>query len=567
MTIREKIRKDLRETLEKIGVETETVVVEKTGDPKNGDYSSNVALRLAQGKLGEEKTALQQSKHKAGFVWQSPLEFAKTLADSFPKTDYLEKVEVVSPGFINFFLSKNFLQSQIQTILSQKENYAKLKVGQGRKVQVEFISANPTGPLTLGNARGGFLGDALSNILTQAGYKVEREYYINDCGTQIKILGMSLAKAQGLLKKTSEEIQLYQGDYIKKIAKELSGKKINWQDFDKLGQEGAKIILKDYIKPAIAEKMKISFNNWFSEYRNLHQKSLIKKSLEELEKRGLTYKKEGAIWFKTKKFADSSEDHVLVKKDGELTYHLTDICYHKNKFDRGFEKVIDIWGADHLGHVPLVYGAMRALRMPPDWLSFIIVQLVRVREGSSVVRLSKRKGMIVTIDDLLSQVPLDVCRFFFLMRPADTHFDFDLELAKERSEKNPVYYVQYAHARIASILRRANSKFKIFSHAKSSTARQNAKLSLLDHPAEIALIKKLIQLPELIEDIAKNYQVHTLCFYLIDLADLWHKFYEQCKVLSTDSQLTKARLQLVLSTAIILQTGLKLLGISAPDRM
>jgi arginyl-tRNA synthetase len=541
MLTREKIREELIKTLEKIGVEVKEAIVEKTSDPKNGDYSSNVAL--------------QQCKKAPGLVWQSPLEFARTIADNFPKTNYLEKIEIAPPGFINFFLSKNLLQAQVGAILSQKEDYARSKVGQGKKAQVEFISANPTGPLTLGNGRGGFLGDALSNILVWAGYKVEREYYINDYGIQIRILGMSLAQAQGLLETVPKEIQLYQGDYIKKITKKLSAKKINWQDFDKLGQEGAKIILEDYIKPTVKEKMRISFDCWFSEYRQLHQKDLIKKGLQELKKKGLTYKKEGAIWFKTSKFADS-RDHVLIKKDGELTYHLTDICYHKNKFERGFEKVIDIWGADHLGHVPLVYGAAKALGMSDDWLSIIIIQLVRVIENGKVARLSKRRGVIVTIDDLLSQVPLDVARFFFLMRPADTHLDFDLGLARERSEKNPVYYVQYAHARICSILRKAKN-FDL----KPET------LNLLDHPAELALIKKLIQLPELIEDLAKNYQVHTLCFYLIDFADLWHKFYEQCRVISRDKNLTLARLQLVIATGIILRTGLKLLGISAPERM
>jgi arginyl-tRNA synthetase len=551
MLIREKIKKDLVETLDKIGVKTKEVVVEKTADPKNGDYSSNVAL--------------QQYKTTQAKVWQSPLKFAKDLTDNFPRVDYLEKIEVAPPGFINFFLSKDYLQREVAKIFSQKEDYAKLGLGSGKKAQIEFISANPTGPLTLGNGRGGFLGDALSNILSCVGYEVEREYYINDYGSQIKILGMSLAWAEGKLGKVPQDLQLYQGDYIKKIAKKLSLKKVNWQDFDRLGKAGAKVILEEYIKPTVKKKMKIFFDNWFSEYRELHQKGLIKKGLEELEAKRLSYQKEGAIWFKTSKF-EKSRDHVLVKSDGELTYHLTDIFYHKNKFERGFEKVIDIWGADHLGHLPLVYGAVKALGIPDDWLSIIIVQLVRVVEKGKPIRLSKRRGAIVTIEDLLSQVPLDVARFFFLARPADTHLDFDLSLARERSEKNPVYYIQYAHARICSILRKAGGRLKVKGERKNLHLTPKT-VHLLNHPAELALIKKLIQLPELIEDIAKNYQVHALCFYLLELADLWHKFYEQCKVLSKDNNLTQARLQLTKASAIILQTSLGFLGISAPERM
>jgi arginyl-tRNA synthetase len=403
---------------------------------------------------------------------------------------------------------------------------------------VEFISANPTGPLTLGNGRGGFCGDVLANILIKAGYKTKREYYINNTGEQIKKLGHSVI---------GDKEAVYQGEYINALRKEISG-----QDPEKVGEKAAAVILKRMIEPAV-KKMRLEFDVWFSE-KKLNKET--GKALEFLKKSGLTYEAEGALWFKSTQFGDD-KDRVLVKAGGERTYLASDIAYLKNKFGRKFQKLIFFWGADHHGYIGRIKAAAEALGYKKEQIEIIICQLVRLMKDGQEVKMSKRSGIYVTIDELIDEVGLDVARFFFLSRAADSHLNFDLALAKDQSEKNPVYYIQYAYARICSIL------------AKSGIKNPNSKndLGLLCHPSELRLIKQLIRFPEIVEDTAKDYQIQRLPQYALDLATVFHQFYRDCQVLSDNLHLARARLSLASATRIVLKNTLSLMGISAPEKM
>jgi arginyl-tRNA synthetase len=512
----------------------------------NGDYSTNVAMVLAK------------------VVKKNPMETAQSLESAITNQELgiFEKIEVVKPGFINFFLSKDYLQKQVGEILKVKDRYGNLEIGQKQKINVEFISANPTGPLTLGNGRGGFCGDVLANILEKTGYRVTREYYINDAGEQIKKLGHSIL---------GDEEGVYKGDYILDLRKRLkekicpsgvplSGRK---EDVMKLGKKAVDLILKEMIMPTV-KKMSIKFDKWFYE-SELYKSGEVEKSLEFLKKKKLAYEKDGALWFKSTQFGDD-KDRVLIKADGEKTYLASDVAYLKNKFKRGFKKLIYIWGADHFGYIGRIKAAAEALGYKKEDIEIIIMQLVKLFEKGKEVRMSKRTGVYVTLDELIDEVGLDVARFFFLTRSPDSHLNFDLDLAKEQSEKNPVYYVQYANARICSILRKLNSKFEI----RNSKQIPNSKFKnfkLLNHPSELNLIKQLIRFPEIIEDTAKDYQVQRLPQYAVDLATSFHQFYRDCQVLSEDGELRKARLGLVLATKIVLKNTLDLMGISAPEKM
>ena len=514
-------------------------------DPKYGDYYSSIALKLPK------------QKGQAA---------AKLLVAKLPKNEDVFTASVAPNSFINFKISDKYLQSQVQEIIEKNKNFGSVEAGKGKKVQVEFVSANPTGPLTLGNGRGGFTGDCLANCLAKAGYKVEREYYINDTGNQIKALGLSILDRLGM-KYTGDE-EIYKGDCIDEIAKNLKGK-IDIESYKmkpiELGEMAAEAILAKFIKPGL-EKMSIHFDKFVSE-KNLHENKEIENTLSLLKKKGLTVEKEGAIWFSPKKDFGArieDKDRVLVRSEeaGEKapTYFLADITYHLDKFDRGFGKAINIWGADHAGYVPRMKLAAKELGFA-DKLEIIITQLVRLVGNGKEVRMSKRAGRFVTLEELIEMTGLDVARFFFISRSPNTHLDFDLNLAKEVSNKNPVYYVQYAHARCSNILKKAQKEgFDLKDLGK-------ADVSLLKEDSEIALIKHLIKLPELIEDIAGNYAVHLLTSYTTALADVFHKFYEQVRVVGEDKQVSLARLALVTATKVVLQNSLRLMGISAPEYM
>lgn len=510
------------------------ITVERPADSKNGDYSTNVALKISP------------------LANKSPKDIAQFLIHRLEETILFAKIEIAPSGFINFYLLNEYLQEQVEEVLQEQKNYGTLDIGAGQRVQVEFISANPTGPLTLGNGRGGFFGDVLTNILEKSGHEVTREYFINDAGYQVEVLGHSIL---------GDEKAQYRGEYIEKLRKELGD--LSGKNAKEIGFTAAQIILETMIKPTIREGMKIKFDNWFSE-KNLHDSGAIETILKKLEEKDLVYEKEGALWFRAGDFGDE-KDRVIITSDkaersGEATYILPDSAYLDDKFNkRKLEKVINILGADHQGYVARLRAVKKALAIP-GVLEIIIMQLVRLYEGGKEVRMSKRAGTFVTLDELLEQIPLDVARFFFLMYSPDTHMDFDLDLARERSEKNPVYYVQYAYARISNILKKATNEGVSFELPLKN-------MELLKEVAELQLMKQLIRLPEIIEDIAGDYQVQRLPQYALEMVRAFHRFYEDCRVISDDRNLTEARLSLVEATRIVLKNTLDLMGISAPEKM
>jgi arginyl-tRNA synthetase len=518
----EKAIKELQEENKLPDFDMPEIKIEIPENKKHGDYSTNAVMLIAKQ------------------IKANPLEITKLISPRI-SSGLFRLIEGVSPGFLNFFISDKHLQSELSEILKKKEKFSQLKIGSGKKVQVEFISANPTGPLTVGNARGGPFGDVLANIFKEAGFKVERAYYVNDYGMQIKTLGHSVLKD-----KKAE----YKGDYI-----DYLNKKIKEKDVYRAGEKAAKIIVKEMIKKT-TDKMGIRYDEWMLE-TDFHKSGLVDKIINKLKKKDFLYEKDGALWFKSKQYGDD-RDRVIVKSDKWKTYLAGDMALHEYKFkDKKFDKVINVWGADHYGDIAGLKSVVEALGHK-NKLEIIILQFVTLFEKGEKLRMSKRAGRYVTMDDLIKMVGKDVVRFFFLMRSADTHLNFDLDLAKEQSDKNPVYYVQYAHARICSILEKAG-------YSKKAIPRSD--LSLLKHNAEINLIKHMVLLPEIIKDIAKDYQVQRLPKYATDLATLFHRFYQECKVLTEDKDLARARLSLVLGVKIILKKALDLLGISAPERM
>jgi len=495
-----------------------------------GDYTTNLAMILAK-KI--KKDSMKIAEEIVGLVEKPSQNF--------------EKIETVKPGYINFYLSEKYLQNKIKEINSLKEGYGNSQMGKGIKVNNEFISANPTGPLHLGNGRGGFLGDTISNILKKSGFETVSEYYINDTGEQIIKLGHSVLK---------DNQAVYAGEYIDKLNKKFK----NIGDAEKIGEKATEIILKDIIKKTIQDKMKINFNSWISEKKDLYASGKIEKAIEIFKKKNLTYKNQDALWLKTTQFGDD-KDRVLIKKNGQKTYFISDCGYILNKMERGFNKLIEIWGADHYGYVQRFRAAAEALGFQGD-LKFIIIQLVRLVKNGKEARMSKRAGNVVYIDKLIKEVGRDATRFFFLMYSPDTHMNFDLNLAKERSEKNPVYYIQYAHARISSII----AKHKTW-NAKYKTNKK-IDFSLLTQKKEVILMRELNKFPELVEEIAQTYNVHKLPYYAIKLADKFHSFYNDIKVLDEEKPaLSEARLELVKAVKIVLAEVLRLMGVSAPENM
>ncbi len=499
-------------------------------DIKFGDYATNVAMILAKE------------------VGKKPQEIATIIVEELTKNDIFEKVEIAGPGFINFKMNLSFFQKQVADIVELKEKYGASDLGKDLKVNIEFISANPTGPLTLGNGRNGYFGDVLANVFKKYGAKVEREYYVNDRGVQLVALGHSVLK---------DDEAVYKGAYIDELAP-----KITSTNPVEVGEQAATILMEEYVKKSIA-KMGIKFDEWFSE-KSLHDSGEVAKALGELEKLGLIYKKEDATWLKTTDFGDD-KDRVIITNKGEYTYFASDIAYHFNKIRRGYDILIDFWGADHHGYIGRLQAAMDMYRKELNWsgeLKIMICQLVRLMSNGQEVRMSKRAGNYVLLDELIDEVGPDVTRFFFLDRTLDTHMEFDLDLAKEKSDKNPVYYVQYAYARISSILKKADLS------SQPGGPQELGSSSLLIEPTEIALIKQLMKLPELVEEIVADYQVQKLAFYARDLATSFHHFYEKCPVIKSGSdELTAARLQLLEATKIVLKNTLDILGVSAPEKM
>lgn len=514
--------------------------VEYPDQEKFGDYSTNIAMVLAS-----------QLK-------KNPMEIAQKIADELDGPAFT-KVEVAPPGFINFFIGTNYLNRELAKILNEKNNYGKKDLGKNKKIQLEFVSGNPTGPLHIGNGRGGFTGDVLTNVLRKEGYKPYKEYYINDFGNQIDTLGESVMRryfqAEGV--KVDFPDELYQGDYIKDLAKEMKIDNFNIADQkkfarvkDKVQKEALEKMIKN-TQDVLQKKCGIKYNQWFRE-SSLYENDAKDEMLEKLKKKELIYVKEGAIWFKSKKFGDD-KDRVIIKTDGSHTYFFSDILYMENRLKkRKYSKVIMILGADHHGDVARLNAAAEILDKK-EALDVIIYQNVQLIFKGKELKMSKRKGVFVTLEELVEEVGIDAMRFFFLMNSLDKHMDFDISLAKEKSDKNPVYYVQYAHARICSIL------------AKIKKVEPPKKIELRE-PAEKALLNEIIKLPDIVEEVAKTYEVHKLPFYSIDIARKFHNFYNQCRVIE-DDKVNASRVELIKATKQVLGNVLALMGVSAPKKM
>lgn len=514
------------------------IPIEPTTEATYGDYTSTIAMKLAK-QLGEQPRDVAQN----------------LIAQMGNLSTTLEKADVAGPGFINFRLKPAWLMKQVAG-LDKLKTFGTNSSGAGQKVLVEFISANPTGPMTLGNGRGAFAGDTLSNVLAMNGWKVWREYYLNDIGNQVNILAESVLRRywqqQGI--HTDYPEYCYQGEYVSDVARKLNLQMYKVQNVTALREKIKGRVLNTMItniQTVVEKKLKIRFNTWFRE-STLHDKKLDEKTLEVLRSHDLLYVKDGATWFRTTAFGDD-KDRVLIKADGEKTYFLSDIALRYNRFvQRAVAREIIFLGADHHGYVGRLQAAMSALGFARK-LDAQIVQLVRLMDNGQEVKMSKRAGTYVTLEELVDEVGLDVARFFFLMHSANTHMDFDLHLAKEKSEKNPVFYVQYAHARIASIL----VKTKRLPPMKGKVA---------PHPSEVALAKAMLDFPRLIEQIGRNFEVHKLSFYAVDLATKFHDFYTTCRVIDQDKVWTH-RLELIKATKMLLAKTLGLMGVSAPEKM
>jgi arginyl-tRNA synthetase len=522
------------------------IALEHPQKPEHGDYASSFPLKLARA------------------ARTNPLNIARDLVALMEPAADLTDVAVAPPGFINFTFKNSWLTSQVDHILTARENFGSVDLGKGTSIQLEFVSANPTGPLHVGNGRGAILGSVLAAVFSASGYRVEQEYYVNDAGTQVNTFYRSLYARY--LQSLNIDAQMpadgYQGAYISDLAREIIAeqgdaflKLPETEAVEKLGKIGLQKML-DRIRRDL-ESLGVKYDVWFKE-QDLYSSGLYQKVMDILRQGGYLTEREGATWFVSTALGDD-KDNVVVRGDGAPTYFASDIAYHYNKFvERRFDKVINIWGADHQGHVSRMKAVLSALGIDPQRLDVILYQLVTLCRGSEIVRLSKRSGDIITLQEVVEEVGADACRFFFLSRSADSQMDFDLELAKKQSQENPVYYVQYAHARISSILRLAREK---------GIDYRDGDVSLLTGEPELTLIRKMLRLSEIIEMIARTSEPHHLTYYSQDLATVFHSFYKQCRVVSDDAAVTKARLKLVEATQVVLSRTLHLMGITAPDKM
>ncbi|MGB9839792.1 arginine--tRNA ligase [Thermovenabulum sp.] len=571
MDIKQKIREDIKNLVisalneakkEKVldFDEIAPFAVEVPREKAHGDFAANAAMVMA-------KKARQNPVKLAGII----KDYAEKHLSIF-KGIPVERIEVAGPGFLNFYLKRDWAHEALCCILKEGENYGRQNIGNGKKVQVEFVSANPTGPMHMGNARGAALGDALAELLKTAGYDVTREFYINDAGNQIENFALSLEARYLQLYGIPAEIPEggYHGEDVIEHMREFA--QIEGDKYLHVDPEERRKVFVEYALEKNIRRMRqdlenfgVNFDIWFSE-RSLHESGKVLKTIEELKERGYAYEKDGALWFAATKFG-VPKDEVLVRQNGIPTYFAADIAYHKDKFDRGFEWVIDIWGADHHGHVPRVKAGLAALGYDPERLTIIIMQLVRLFRNGEIARMSKRTGKAVTLSDLIEEVGRDAARFFFNLRGADTHLDFDLDLAVKQSEENPVFYVQYAHARISSILRVAKEQGADIEFENLSEEEIRKLAGLLKEDAEVELVKKLAEFPEEIRIAAENLSPYRIANYALDLASLFHSFYNSCRVLTEDEDLTRARLILIFATRRVLKNAFRILGISAPERM
>ncbi len=534
------------------GKETRDFIIEIPKDTSHGDFASNAAMVNAK---------------NAG---KAPRDIAAALLEAMDFTgSYFVAAETAGPGFMNFRLGQNWFSDSVQSVLDCGADYGRSDYGHGEKVMVEFVSANPTGPMHMGNARGGAIGDCLASALDFAGYEVCREFYINDAGNQIVKFGKSLEARYLQLYLGEDAVEFpedgYQGEDIKVRAKEFAD--LHGDKYVNAPSEERTQALIDYALPANVEglrrdleKYRIKYDVWFSE-KSLHESGAVMDVVKLLSDRGMTYEKDGAVWYKATEFG-AEKDEVLVRANGIPTYFTADIAYHYNKFAvRGFDRVIDVWGADHHGHVARMKGSMDAIGLDGSKLDVVLMQLVRLMKDGQPFKMSKRTGKAITLTDLLEEIPIDAARFFFNMREPNSTLDFDLDLAVEETSQNPVYYVQYAHARICSILK------NLAAEGISPRPVTAAELDLLTTSEEKELIRKLATLPEEIIGAAKNYDPARLTHYVIDTATLFHKFYNACRVKGEEEPLMQARLALCMATRIVIENVLGLLKITAPESM
>jgi len=515
----------------------------------HGDYSTNFAMVMA------------------GALKTPPREIANILKEILAEDPLFKAVDVAGPGFLNFFISPDYWQEHLRKILGEGDLYGRTQKGLGKRVLVEYVSANPTGPLHVGHGRGAAIGDSLARILDAAGFSVETEYYINDAGNQMDTLGKSVyLRYQELLgREVDFPKECYQGDYIRDIARKV------------LKKEGERFldlplsaclsyftgIAVETISQGIRKDLEdfdCRFDHWFSE-RTLHDSGLVDDTIKALSSMGHIYEKAGALWFRSSAFGDE-KDRVVKRSNGATTYFAADIAYHREKLKRGFHYLVDIWGADHHGYVPRVKAAIKALNHDPEGLKVILVQLVNLLEGGKLKAMSTRAGEFVTLREVLDVVGKDAARFIFLTRRSDSHLDFDLELARKKDQENPVYYVQYAHARLSSVFKKAAEK-----GISINMVREGAKVRLLGLKEELEILKRLEAFPKVIADSAFSFEPHNLSYYLTDLAACLHAYYNKHRFITDDEELTKARLYLCMVIKQVLKNGLALLGVDAPEEM
>ena len=560
-----------------IAVKKDDIKIEYSRDPSHGDFASNLAMVLAK-------------THNC-----NPRELANRITENLPKSDLIKRTEIAGPGFINFFLNQNSYQSVVLDILEKGDTYGNSKIGDNQSTLIEFVSANPTGPLHIGHGRGAAYGAAIVNLLKKTGFNIHCEYYVNDSGRQMDILTVStwIRYLQQHDKEICFPESAYKGNYIIDIAADLKDKYANkfvtpHKDIldlldtkeeadikiDKLikhcasvlGEKNYRLILEtclDSILSSIKNDLNefgVEFNNWYSEYSLLKNNS-VNQCIAKLNDKSWVYQKDGAKWFRSSKLGDE-KDRVLVRENGQKTYFASDIAYHLSKFERGYKKIINIWGADHHGYIERVKASMKALDYPPEAITILLVQFATLFRGKEKLQMSTRSGEFITLKELIKEVGKDAARFFYIMRKNEQHLDFDLELAKSESNDNPVYYIQYAHARICSVFRQMNEKGYTFFQSKKLSD-----LSTLTEDHEIKLLRSLAKYPDVIESAAVSFEPHQLAYYLKDLANDFHTYYNVNQFLVEDDLIRNARLSLIDATRQVIRNGLLQLGVSSPEEM
>ena len=525
------------------------IVVEKPKDEKMGDFSTNVAMALARSERKNPKV-----------IAESVARYIKN------GSNYLSQVEIAGPGFINLKMSNEFFLERLKNAVKQGDGFGQTDVGQGTKVMIEFVSANPTGPLHVGHGRGAAVGDALGRILKKAGYDLSTEYYINDVGNQMNFLGRSTwLRYRELL---GEAIEFpddhYRGEYIKNIANEIVEQK--GDEFLSKPEEECLPFFRKFAKDNILKgiekdlaEFRVNFDNWFSE-QSLYEDNSVERAIEWLKGKGHIYEKDGAVWLKSSAFNDD-KDRVIVKQTGEKTYFCSDIAYHQNKISRGFKRLINLMGADHHGYVPRMEAVLEAMGYDKKTFKILLIQFVSLLRAGEKVSMSTRAGEFETLADVVSEVGVDVARYYFLMRSSDTHLDFDLELAKKETPENPVFYIQNAHARISSIFRTAEEKGVVWDRSNE------VNLAPLVEEEEFGIIRAVLAFPEVVEKSARAMEVHRIPHFLLDMVSRFHGYYSRHRVISDDKALTLARLFMLDSIRSTIRNGFELMGILAPEKM